>query len=349
VLLLSRRPADVGASESTAPAGPAHPQESPPVQDLPPLSGCGSGSLEFDRHVSLDNFRQALIDAISRGDHLFEGYLQERLSELVGDDAERALQVLEWARHASQPEPGIFLDALKTTAGVQRPAVVERLLEVGEDERAPLENRGAALDALETQKRFSPATLARVKALALDESLDSASWLATRTIGRVMKLDFESSGDFAPYWNALLDISERSKDTSVRLLALEMPNYSDPLLDEDSMVRLDRLMRDAPERKVREMAAHRLAFTEHWHKALEYYREAFPKEKDLCMRASLMRFALRVAGPEALPLAARFAAQESRLAQDYQDFKRLYADGTRDWPRIMMNKPERHSRHGCSR
>jgi hypothetical protein len=356
--MLSGGPSDAGAAESDGsrtarvgplpgssapPAGQPSPREPRPVEELLPMPGCWSGLREFDRHASLDNFRQVLGSAIAGRDALLADYLKERLTELVGDDAGRALQVLEWAKQSMPPELGIYMDALKATQAIHRPEVVERLLQMGEDKGAPVVTRGSAMDALETQKRFSPATLARVKAIALDESLDSASWVATRTLGRVMKQDFESGGNYAPYWKELLDISERTDDLAVKMLALEMPTYSDPLLDADSMKRLDRIMRTAPERDVREMAAYRLAFTEHPDKALEYYREAFPQEHDLCMRWALMRFAARAAGAGALPLLAQFATQDPRLERDYQDFQRLYADGTTDWSRIWMNKAEYHS------
>jgi hypothetical protein len=358
--LLSGGPAEVGAPASdgsrsvrsgvgplpspTAPlAGQPPPREPRPTDEPMPMPGCWSGLREFDRHASLDTFRQALGNAIAGRDARLTDYLKERLTELVGNDSARALQVLDWARQAMPPELNVYMDALKAADAIHRPEVVERILQMGEDKASPVVTRGAAMDALETQKRFSPATLARVKAIALDESLDSAAWVATRTLGRVMKQDFESGGDYARYWKELLDISERTDDLPVKMLALEMPTYSDPLRDADSMKRLDRIMRTAPERDVREMAAYRLAFTEHPDKALEYYREAFPQEQDLCMRWALMRFAVRAAGPSALPLLAQFAAQEPRLERDYQDFQRLYADGTTDWSRIWMNKAEYHS------
>jgi hypothetical protein len=333
-----------GAVAGSLPSGSdaAQPQGPKPVNDTVPMPGCWSGLLEFDRNISFENFRQALDNAIASGDRMLATYLQERLTTLVGEDVGRALQVLEWAKQSSHPAVGIYMDALKGTAAIHSPRMVEELLRMGEDKGATLSHRGAAMDVLEVQKRFTPATLARVKAIAMDESLDSAALLATRTIGRVMKTDYESSGNFAPYWNELLDLAEKSEDLSVRMLALEMPSYSDPLLDKDSMERLNRLMTTEPERDMRLHAAHRLAFTEDPQKSLEYYREAFLKEHDLCLRWSMMLFAFRAVGAEALPLAEQFARQDPRLARDYEDFKRLYADGTTDWGRILPNKPEYH-------
>ncbi|HZI03915.1 MAG TPA: HEAT repeat domain-containing protein, partial [Archangium sp.] len=276
-------------------SGAAQPQgQGPkPANDVIPMPGCWSGTLEFDRHISMENFRQALDNAVHAGDRFLATYLQERLTDLVGQDTGRALQVLEWAKQASGPALGIYMDALKASAAIHHPQVVEQVLKMGEDKGATLLHRGAAMDVLEVQKNFNPAALARVKAIALDESLDSVSWIATRSIGRVMKTEYENSGDFKPYWNELLNISEKSDDMAVRQLALEMPSYFDPLLDKDSMDRLNRLMVNDTERDVREKAAHRLAFTEDPSKSLDYYREAFGKEHDICMRWALMRFAFR--------------------------------------------------------
>jgi hypothetical protein len=329
------------AAPSTA-GGPAQPQERKPKEDVLPMPGCWEGVAEFDKNGSLDTFRQALAAAVGAGDRELATYLQERLTELVGDNPDRALQVLEWAEKSTQPELGVYMEAIKDTGAVHNPLVVDRLLKMGEDKGAQLVNRAAAMDTLESQKRFSPATLQRVKAIALDESLDSVSWVATRTIGRVMKEDYERTGTFAPYWKELMAISEKSDDMAVRLLALEMPSYSDPLIGGDSLERLAKIMRTDRERDVREMAAFRLAVTEEPQKALEAYRTAFPAEQDECVRWALFRFAVRAAGAQALPLLRQMAAQDPRFVQDYQDFQKLYAEGTTDFARIWLGKQERH-------
>lgn len=336
-----------GAQASATPSsqGVGLPKELKPRQDQLPMPGCWQGVAELERTLSMANFRQALASAIAGKDRMLADYLQARLTELVGDDPSRALQVLEWAQGANQEELGVYIEAVKATAAVQRPEVVERILKLGEDKGATLLHRGAAMDALETQKRLSPATLARVKAIALDESLDSVSWIATRTLGRVMKEDYERTGTFAPYWKELMDISEKSDDMAVRLLALEMPSYSNPLIGKDAqeLERLDKLMRTDRERDVREMAAFRLAVTEQPDKALEYYRTAFPQEHDECVRWAIFRFAVRAAGAGALPLLQQLAAQDPRFLRDYQDFQKLYAEGTVDFARVWMGKEERHN------
>ncbi|HEX8441746.1 HEAT repeat domain-containing protein, partial [Archangium sp.] len=294
-----------GAQASTtsgAAGGSTQPQPPKPAREMLPMPGCWQGVAELDKTLTMANFRQALAAAIAGRDRMLATYLQEKLTELVGDDPSRALQVLEWAQASDREELVVYIEAVKAAAAVQRPEVVDRLVKLGEDKGATLLHRGAAMDALETQKRFSSSTLARVKAIALDESLDSTAWVATRTIGRVMKEDYERTGTFAPYWKELMDISEKSDDMAVRMLALEMPTYSNPIIGEDSMERLDKLMRTDRERDVREMAAYRLAVTEQPDKALEYYRTAFPQEHDECVRWAIFRFAVRAAGPGALPL-----------------------------------------------
>jgi hypothetical protein len=142
-----------------------------------------------------------------------------------------------------------------------------------------------------------------------------------------------------------MDISEKSDDMAVRLMALEMPSYSNPIIGKDAkeLERLDKLMRTDRERDVREMAAFRMAVTEQPDKALEYYRDAFPQEQDECVRWAIFRFAVRAAGAGALPLLQQLAAQDPRFLQDYQDFQRLYAEGTVDFARIWMGKEERHN------
>ncbi|MFE8604983.1 HEAT repeat domain-containing protein [Archangium violaceum] len=331
-----------GATGSANAAGSGQPKEPTPKEDILPMPGCWEGVGEFDKNTSLDNFRQALASAVGAGDRELAQYLQERLTELIGGDTSRALQVLDWAEKSQQPELGVFMEALKDAAAVHDPKVVERLLKMGEDPGAQLVNRAAALDTLESQKSLSAANIQRLKAVAMDVSTDSAGWVATRTLGRVMKEDHERTGNFAPYWKELMDIGEKSEDMAVRLLALEMPSYSNPIIGEDSIERLSAIMRKDKERDVREMAAFRLAVTETPEKALEAYRTAFPAEQDECVRWAIFRFAVRAGGAQALPLLAQMAAQDPRFAQDYQDFQKLYASGAVDFARIWLGKEERH-------
>jgi hypothetical protein len=91
------------------------------------------------------------------------------------------------------------------------------------------------------------------------------------------------------------------------------------------------------------MAAFRLAVTEDPQKALEAYRAAFDGEQELCVRWAMLRFAVRAAGAEAMPVVAEFAKKDPRLQQDYEDFKKLYAEGTVDFARIWAGKEERHN------
>jgi hypothetical protein len=330
----------------TAPAGTAGetaaPQQKQPPKEQIPMPGCWEGTLAFDQSVSLDTFRAALAEAVAAKDRHLATYLQERLTELVGDDSGKALQVLEWAEKSSQPELGVYMEAIKATGAVHQPAVAEKLLKMGEDKGSPLLNRAAALDTLETQRKLSPANIQRLKAIAMDETVDSVAWVATRTLGRVMKEDFERTGTYAPYWKELLDIGGKSEDMAVRLLALEMPSYSNPILDGASIDKLSEVLRKDPERDVREMAAFRLAVTQEPQKALEAYQAAFETEHDLCVRWAMLRFAVRAAGADALPVVEQFARKEPRLQQDYLDFKELYASGTVDFARIWLGKKEHH-------
>lgn len=310
-------------------------------KDEVPMPGCWPGLHDFDRSASLDDMRAAIAGAGSR-DPLLAGYLQERLAEMIGRDPARARQVLAWAKAASGAELEILMGAVKQSAAVRDPGVAEILLAMGEDRTAALDLRSRALDALETQQRLDAGTMGRMKAIALDETSDSAAWMATRTLGRVMKEDFERTGAYQPYWKQLLSIGRESQDTPVQLLALEMPSYADPVLDGGSIEALAELLRSDPDRSVREMAAHRLSVTRDPDRVLAVYRAAFPVERDECVRWAIFRFAARVAGAGALPLLARFAAIDPRFKEDHADFMTLYASGAVDFARIWLGKTERH-------
>jgi hypothetical protein len=195
---------------------------------------------------------------------------------------------------------------------------------------------------LETQKSFDAAALQRLKALALDETVDQVAWNATRTIGRVLEEDFKSTGNYKPYWESLLDISRKSEERTVRGLALEMPTYANLILDEASVDTLSEIMRTDRDHELREFAAMRLSATEVPEKALEAYRAAFATENDFCVRWAFVRYALRAAGAAALPLVEQFAQQEPRLQQDYLDYKDIYAQGTQDYERVFVAKKPSH-------
>ncbi|GHG94484.1 hypothetical protein GCM10012319_57440 [Comamonas sp. KCTC 72670] len=308
-----------------------------------PMPGCWDGLHAFDASVSMDTFRQALAMAIGNNDRYLASYLQERLTELVGGDAARALQVLEWAQSANGPELSIYMDALKDAPAVHTAQVAQRLLKMGEDPGATSQQRSAALDALETQRKLTAGDIQRLKTLALDETLDSTAWVATRTLGRVMKEDFSRTGNYAPYWKELLDIGSTSDDMAVRLLALEMPSYSNPVIGEESFDSLKRILANDRERDVREMAAFRLGLTKAPDQALDIFRDAFEKEHDLCVRWAIFRFAVRAAGEKALPLLEQFATKDPRFTQDYLEFQALYASGTVDFARIWLGKREHHN------
>lgn len=332
-----------GAAGAPGSGGPGTPSEPQVAEEQIPMPGCWDGLQELDRTASLDSLRQALRTAIANNDRWLAGYVTERLTEVVGADASKALQVLAWAKEAHGPELGVYMDALKAAPAVHDGKVVESLFQMGEDKAMPLQNRGAALDALETQRRLSPSDLKRLKTLALDETLDSAAWVATRTMGRIMKEDFERTGNYEPYWKELLSISGKSDDTAVRLLALEMPSYSNPIIGEDSFSELARILKSDRERDVREMAAFRLGVTEEPEKALDIYRDAWATEADECVRWAIFRFAVRAAGPKALPTLEQFAAQDPRFARDFTEFRDLYAAGTVDFARIWLGKGEYHN------
>jgi hypothetical protein len=310
-------------------------------KDEVPLPGCWPALRDFDRSTTLEDLRAAIAAAAGQ-DPLLATYLQERLTELIGNDPHRAHTVLAWAREASGPELEVLMAALKAAPAVQDRSVAEGLLAAGEDETASVELRSRALDALETQERLDASAIGRMKAIALDERSDAAAWMAARTLGRVMTEDFRRTGTYEPYWNQLLAIGRESEETAVQLLALEMPSYGDPILDPGSIEALAQLLRGDPDRNVREMAAHRLSVTSAPDRVMAIYRAAFPLERDECVRWAIFRFAVRVAGAGALPLLGEFAALDPRFAQDRDDFAALYRTGAVDFARIWLGKAERH-------
>ncbi|HZI10296.1 MAG TPA: HEAT repeat domain-containing protein [Myxococcus sp.] len=318
-------------------AAPLQSEEPPRPLDNVPLPPCWAELAKLDRTLSLEDFRQVLASGLPSRDRFLLTYLEERLTALVGNDPKKGLQVLSWVAGSEDGlEVMVLMEGLKKSGSVHHPKVTERLFQRAEStEGAPLV-RAAAVIGLETQKRFDPAELQRLKALAMDVRDGQVAWNATRTIGRVMETDFNATGRYQAYWESLLDISRKSEDRAVRTMALEMPTYSNLVLPKDSIDTLAETMRTAGDREMREMAALRLSVTDEPARALDAYDQAFKTETDFCMRWAMFRFALRAGGAQALPLAQRMAQQEPRLQQDYAGFKQLYDEGVHDWNRIWL-------------
>ncbi len=314
----------------------------PAAEELPGVH-CWEGLLDIDRAGSIPELRGVLARALGSGDELLASYVGDRLVELVGDDVGRAGALLDWAEQVSGPEAEIVLGALARAAAVHDPAVAQRLLRTGEETRADETRRAAAVAALETQRRLDADALARVATLATSDPSTGVAWTATRTLGRVMKEDFERTGTYEPYWNQLMEVSARTREPAVRILALEMPAYVDPVLGSKYIDELAALLRDAPEREVREMAAFQLGLTEDPARVLGVFRAAFPRERDLCVRWAMLRFAVRAGGPRALPVLEDMARVDPRFAEDVADFRRIYATGVEDFERVWLDKAEHHA------
>jgi hypothetical protein len=314
-----------------------------PAAEEIPGAHCWAGLLDIDRSASIATLRTVLARAVASGDELLATYVGDRLVELVGGDLSRAAELLDWAVTTSGKEAEVVFGALARTAAVQDPAIVQRLLRTGEDRVADEVRRASAIGALETQTRLAPDNLARVAAVALQADAGGAAWTATRTIGRVMKQDFTRTGEYAAYWEQLLDISARTKDPAVRILALEMPAYVDALLGPEQIADLAALLTTAPEREVREMAAFQLGLTNDSQRVLDVFRAAFPRERELCVRWAMIRFAVRAAGPRAMPLLEDLARIDRRFAVDVADFRRIYATGIEDFERVWIDKAEHHA------
>jgi hypothetical protein len=102
------------------------------------------------------------------------------------------------------------------------------------------------------------------------------------------------------------------------------------------------LMKKDPDPLVRELAALVLSSGRDTQGVLEHFREAFPTEKERCVRWALVRYAVRAGGARALPLLRDFARRDSRFQQDFADFQALYGAGHVDFNHVWMNKRVRH-------
>jgi hypothetical protein len=308
-----------------------------------PGAHCWQGLLEVDRAASVDVLRAVLARALASGDELLAAYVEDRLVELVGDSVMLAGELLDWAARAAGKELDTIYGALKRSGAAQDPAIAQRLLATGETAKDDLEQRVGALAALETQHRLPADDIARLKTIALEPGGEGAAWTAARTLGRVMKEDFSRTGTYEPYWDQLLEITKTSTDRAVKVVALEMPAYSDPVLDSRYIDDLAKILTSAPEREVREMAAFQLGLTRDPDRVLQVFRTAFPREREVCVRWAIVRFAVRAAGPRALPLLDELARIDARFRGDVDEFKQIYKTGVVDFERVWLDKADHHA------
>jgi len=312
---------------------------------LPSLT-CYAGYLKREAPHGLAGVHAAIQQAVARKDQAALRFLEERLAEVIGKDASAALQVVEWAHTAQEPELSLYLRAVRETEAVRAPAVVDRLVTLAESHQDP-GHQGTALTALETQHRFEPAMLERLTLLAQRDTLATGVAMNTvRAIGRVMDNDFQRTGRLQPYMDKLLDVAVDSTEPDVRSLALEMGTYPDARIEGKPLQRLAKLLTGDPDPGVREMAALVMSAGRDTQAVLESFREAFPREKDVCVRWALVRYAVRAAGPGALPLLKDFAKQDARFQRDYAEYKALYDAGHVDFNSVFLAKARHHRCEG---
>jgi hypothetical protein len=294
----------------------------------------------FNEGVTILNFREWAEPLLRSGDALVRDYLKARLTELIGNDAGHALEVLEWSRDAQGKSFGMYLMAVRDSEAVQQPQVAARLTDMGLDTRLPAERRAGLLSALDTQKRLEPTTLDRLAHFAKDPTSGEAGWAAARTIGRVLKREVKANGKQAPYLDKLLTIGVESPDEQIRYLAQMMPMHSAPILDAQATERYAKILVGEGNEDGRDVAAHMLSMSEDKQKVLDLFSRSFQTEQSVCVRWALFRFSARLAGKAALPVMANMAVIDPRFQPLYQQFEQIYASGTLDWVRLWNTLPD---------
>ncbi|WP_239470175.1 hypothetical protein [Archangium violaceum] len=307
---------------------------------------CHPGYLKREAPYGLEGVHAAIRQALESGDLAAQRFLEERLAEVIGEDVRAALQGIEWAQSAREPELSLYLRAVRETEAVRAPAVVDRLARMAETHPDP-DHQASALMALETQHRFEPALLERLTTLARRDTLARGVVMnAVRAIGRVMDNDFQRTGELEPYLGRLLEVALDSREPDVRSLALEMGTYPGARIEGKSLQGMARFLTEDPAPGVREMAALVMSSGRDTQAVLDAFRESFPREKNECVRWALVRFAMRAGGAQALPLLKDFARQDARFQRDYVDFKGLYDAGQVDFDRVFPLKAIRHRCEG---
>ncbi|WP_174259173.1 hypothetical protein [Myxococcus xanthus] len=313
----------------------------PPIQRLPHLT-CRAGYLDFEQLHGLPTVRAAIQQALAQHDPAALTFLTERIPEVLGEDAQAAHQVLDWADTAPAPEASVLMAGLREASAVRDARVAERLLTMAE-QHASIDHRAQALQALETQARFGAPAQDRLMALARRSTAPQGmSLLAVRTLGWVMKNDFQAGGSEESYLTRLLTLARESEDRHVRALAVELAASLSVRLDARAVEQLAWVLESDTDANVRELAALALSDGRDTRAVLKHFSAAFPGEQRLCVRWALLRYTLRASGAEALPQVRDYAKQDRRFARDVADFQALYDAGHVDFDRLWLNKRVYH-------
>jgi hypothetical protein len=344
-------PARSQVSTWTPRGSPALVQQAPPEQDLEEApdfdaTTCWRDVDRFNAGVTFENFREWSTPLRASGDALIADYLKERLQELIGQDVNRAHEVLVWARESSPEDAALYLSALSGSEAVHLPQVAGRLTEMSLDERLDPARRTEFLSALSTQKHLAPEVIERLAAFARKPEAGEAGWTAVHTLGTVMEREAKGQGNVAPYLDSLLTLSTESPDEQIRDAALTLPMHTDVILDAPSTERYANILVTEGGENGRSAAAHNLALSKDKQKVLDVYAQAFVAEPSVCVRWALFRFSARAAGKDALPVMARMALADPRFQPDYQDFERIYASGIVDFERVWLQLPQQDP-HDC--
>ncbi|NOK08279.1 hypothetical protein HNS30_04410 [Corallococcus exercitus] len=300
----------------------------------------------FNDGVTMETFRDWAAPLLASKDPLVRDYLKSKLAELIGDDAGKAGQVVDWARDAQGAEFKVLLSGLRESDAVQRPQVAARLLEAGLDKGLPLERRAGMLSALDSQKRLTPDAMDRMAEFARDPASAEAGWAATRTLGRVMTRESENLGDASPYLDRLITIATDSPDEQIRHLAQTAPLHTSPVLDAKTTDRFARILQSEGNEDGRDAAAQVLAMSSDKERVLKLFTDSFNREQSVCVRWALFRFSARVAGRDALPVMAQMATVDPRFQPLYGIFEMLYAQGNVDFIRVWNELPDQNP-FGC--
>ncbi|HYH95127.1 hypothetical protein [Hyalangium sp.] len=356
----------VQAAQATAQVGSEHGPSHPGGSAAPPgQAGAGAPSEErgprfdgttcwrelerFNAEVTIENFHEWATPLLESRDSNVRDYLKERLTELIGKDAGRAHEVLGWAREAKPRTFGVYMMALRDSEAVHLPQISAQLVDMGLDTSLSPDRRAGLLSALDTQKRLEPATLDRLASFAKDPVSGEAGWAATRSLARVMKRDFQQTGNLAPYMDKLLTIGAESPDEQIRYLGQMMPMHAAPLLDAEATERFAKILATEGNEDGRDAAAHNLSLSQDKQKVLELFARTFETDTAVCVRWAVFRFSARVAGKDALPVMANMAIQDPRFQPDYQAFEQLYASGVLDFVRVWNSLPNPDPHHCLDR
>ncbi len=316
------------ATDHHDPDGDEHVHEHAPAPDIAPLPDDVQGPIR--------DLLTALHDAVHKGDGEAMTEVQRKLSEWVGDDPQRALELLGWFRREADPSSlNIVMGSISVNPRIANDTqVVSAFLDVAR--RDPSSNRRMeALQFLGQGGKRPPEVEREMVTLARGDPDPSVRVAAIVALRQQIDLDPTAAQRFNPEF---LDAASHATDPQVRQQALQAVRIRE--LTGDQVRGMAAFLRQDEDPSVRITAAEQLGDVRPQYRtsAMETLSEGFRSDSGEDVRRACMLAIVKAGRGEAVGTLRQLREIDPRLSQDIDDYLGILGNGEIDLDRIWEEK-----------